>query len=229
MWWQSRCQLRKNFYFQIRTGRRLRMGNSVVWALSHREVYSEIAWCSIAVGKQAFPQTSMNFRSAIVHVWWGAAHFKRSNCHTAPTILSCFDVRFKGLQSCQRLSSDTSPAMNRAGSEVDLSTLCFSSTQDRTDILEPGDPNHQRRLAEEVFRAHRRGTTDRVMLQNTAGRGPVKVQHTHKQTLRVDEGKMAEDGWSGQGDMTAERLGEISGRQTSFLSTPNRLMCVGLG
>lgn len=38
---------------------------------------------------------------------------------------------------------------------------------------------------------------------------------------------MAEDGWSGQGDMTAERLGEISGRQTSFLSTPNWLMCGG--
>lgn len=38
---------------------------------------------------------------------------------------------------------------------------------------------------------------------------------------------MEEDGWSGQGDMTAEWSGKISKRQTSFSST-SRLMSRGL-
>lgn len=39
---------------------------------------------------------------------------------------------------------------------------------------------------------------------------------------------MAEDGWPGQGDMTAEQLGKISGRQTSFPFS-NWLMSGGHG
>lgn len=56
-----------------------------------------------------------------------AAHFNRSHCHTASTFLSWFDVQFKGLPCCQRLSSDTSPAINREHRvKQDLLTLSFS-------------------------------------------------------------------------------------------------------
>lgn len=67
-----------------------------------------------------------------------ATDLVRWNCHTAPTILSSFDVRFKGLQSCQRLSSDTSPAINWAESETQTTWRSVSPLHKTTDIFWSG-------------------------------------------------------------------------------------------
>ena len=148
MWRQSRCQLRKKKKKKTSTFKSgqvavQRMG---IFSCVSAESQSSLLWNSLMFSGGGVNRLSANlyeFQIADSPRLMGAAHFKWSNCHTVPTILSCFDVRFKGLQSCQRLSSDTSPAMNRAGSEAGLSTLCFSSTQDRTDILEPGGGGSQ--------------------------------------------------------------------------------------
>lgn len=169
-----------------------------------------------------------------------AAHFNRSNCHTVPTILSSFDVGFKGLQSCQRLSSDTSPAINCELKARQTSwrsrSLCFSFTQDQTDILE-----QKISAATDSWQKSFQGLSEGKCVVGGGGggvrawkysaaqaaQGPTHT-HTHKQTRSPWWREMAEDGWSGQGDMTAEWLGKISERQTSFPST-SRLMSGGLG
>lgn len=77
------------------------------------------------MGKYALYEFFSEFQMCDSACLMAAAHFNRSNCHTVPIILSSFDVRFKGLQSCQWLCSDTSPAIN-CESKADLLMLSLA-------------------------------------------------------------------------------------------------------
>ena len=162
-----------------------------------------------------------------------AAHFNRSNCHTVPTILSSFDVGFKGLQSCQQLSSDTSTAINWEPKARQTSwcswPLCFSITQDQTDIFKQ-EISAAADSERESFQGLLEGKHEWFRAGKYSAGRQLKVQHTHTHTptnaLTVMEGDgrrwMVRSGWY---DCTVVREDK---RETDELPSTSRLMSGGL-
>lgn len=149
------------------------------------------------------------------------------------TILSSFDVRFKGLQSCQWLSSDTSPAINcelKASQTFCLfRSLRFSITQEPYRHFQAKDLSHHGQRAK-AFSGPVEGETwmfsDRKFNTAAGSSGSNTHTQTNKRTQWWRE--MSEDGWPGQGDMIAEWWRKTSNRQTNFPST-SQLISGGLG
>lgn len=177
----------------------------------------------------SFYKRFLNFRSAIVHVWWRLlistdqiATQRSPFCHP----LMWGSKGCKAVSGCLQIHHPQSTVSWKPGRPFDAFACSVSLLHKTKQTFS----SKRSQPPPTVFRACWRGNAGVFILANTSRLGSSRPG-THTCTLTNKHAswrrEMSEDGWPGQGDMIAEWQRKITDRQTSFPST-SRAMGWGL-